>query len=140
MYKLVAIFSLRLYLHRHHCCIMIHFFLLSTHSADPTLTTENLMEVVRGVEDRWEDLGLTFVRYSEKQKIHHLYHSDHQKMEALINHYVRHYPTPSWNRIASVLENMKLRRLAKAVTTKYVRGMWLGVPLVSGGYILMCIF
>ena len=127
--------------YRYHCCAMVVFFLLSPHPADPTITTENLMEVVRGVESRWEDLGnKLFVRRSERQNIQRLYQSDHQKMEAIINHYVRHYPTSSWSEVASALEMMNLRQLAKVVTTKYVRGMWLGVPLASGGYILMCIF
>ena len=121
-----------------HCCTMVHFFLLSPHPADPTLTTENLMEMLKGVEDRWEELGykLCFpygVRGSEMQKIRLLYHSDHQRMEALINHYMRHYPLRSWKRVASALEEMQLPQLAEVVTTKYVRGMWQGLPLASGG-------
>ena len=117
---------------------MAHFFLLSPHPADPTLTTENLMEVVRGMEGRWKDLGMNLVRYSEIQEIRRLYRSDHQKMEALINHYVRHYPTRSWMRVASALKAIELPQLAEVVITKYVRGMWQGVPLASGGYIQMC--
>ena len=109
---------------------MVPFFLLSPHPADPTLTTENLMEVLRGVEHRWEDLAVYLVRYSQLQEIQRLYQSDHQKMKALINHYVKHYPTPSWNQVVFALELVKLRRLAKVVTTKYVRGIWLEVPLV----------
>ena len=120
---------------------MVLFFLLSSHPADPTLTNENLMEVVRGVESCWKDLSDKLgVRSSEDQNIQQLYHSDRQKMEALVNHYVKHYPTHSWNKVADALEKMQLPQLAEVVTTKYVRGMWLGVPLASGGYILMCIF
>ena len=92
------------------------------------------MEVVRGAEDRWKDLSdKLIVRYSEVQKLQLLYQSDHQKMEALINHYVRHYPFRSWKKVASALEEMQLPQLAEMVTTKYVRGMWQGLPLVSGG-------
>ena len=92
------------------------------------------MELVNGVEHRWKELSDTLgVRSSEDQKIRRLYRSDHQKMEALINHYVRHYPTRSWKKVASALKNMKLPQLAKVVTTKYVRGMWQGLPLTSGG-------
>ena len=113
---------------------MVHFFLLSPHSADPTLTTENAMEMVRGVESRWKDLGNgLYVRESEKQRIQHLYWSDHQRMEALINHYVRHYPLRSWKEVANALEKMQLPQLAEVVTTKYVRGMWQGLPLASSG-------
>ena len=107
-----------------HCCTMVLFFLLSPYPADPTLTTENLMEVVRGVESRWKDLSSKLpVRYSEKQKIRRLYQSDHQKMEALVKHYVRYYPFHSWKDVSSALEEMQLPQLAEAVTTKYVRGM-----------------
>ena len=82
------------------------------------------MEVVRGVEGRWEDLGKElFVRYSERQKIPHLYQSDHQKMEAFIKHYVKHHPSRSWKAVSSALERMNLPQLAEVVTTKYVRGM-----------------
>ena len=103
---------------------MVRFFLSSPHLADPTVTTENLMEVVRGVENRWDNLSNQLgVRYSEIQKIQLLYQSDHQKMEALINHYVRHYPLHSWKGVASALERMDLPQLAEVVTTKYVRGM-----------------
>ena len=120
---------------------MVLFFLLSPHPADPTLTTENLMEVVRGIEGRWEDLGsnlcsgriLRGVRRSETEKIRHLYQSDHQKMEAIIKHYVKHYPSRSWKGVSSALERMELPQLAEVVTTKYVRGMWQGWPLASGG-------
>ena len=116
---------------------MVHFFLLSPHPADPTLTTENLMELVNGVEHRWEELGnaLCFpcVRVSEVQKIRHLYQSDHQRMEALLNHYVRHYPLRCWKEVASAMERMELPQLAEVVTTKYVRGMWQELPLASSG-------
>ena len=99
------------------------------------------MEVVRGVEGRWEDLGYELgVRHSERQKIKFLYQSNHQKMEAIIKHYVRYCPSRSWKQVASELERMKLPQLAEVVTTKYVRGMWQGWPLASGGYLQMCIF
>ena len=82
------------------------------------------MEVVRVVESRWEDLGDKFVlRYSERQKIRHLYQSDHLKMDALIKHYVQQYPFHSWKEVYGALERMNLPQLAEVVNTKYVRGM-----------------
>ena len=81
------------------------------------------MKVVRGLEDRWEDLSDELaVRYSQKEEIQRLYQNDHQRMEALINHYVRHKPTCSWKEVASALEEMELPQLAEVVTTKY--GTW----------------
>ena len=99
------------------------------------------MEVVKGVEDRWNDLSYQLlVRDSEKKKIQRLYRSDHQKMEAIIEHYVKHYPLRSWKNVSSALEEMNLPQLAEVVTAKYVRGMCQGWPLASGGYLQMCIF
>ena len=89
------------------------------------------MEVVRGVEGRWEDLGKKLcgrliprgVRHSEMEKIWHFYQSDHQRLEAIIKHYVRYCPSRSWKDVSSALERMQLTQLAEVVTTKYVRGM-----------------
>ena len=87
--------------------------MLSPHPADPTLTTDNLMEVVKEVEHRWRDLslklGLPFYGLSG--------------MAEVVDEYVRRYPTPSWKQVATVLQEMKLDKLADEVTTKYVRGM-----------------
>ena len=97
--------------------------MLSPHPADPTLTTDNLMEVVKEVEHRWEDLGhkLGFLKLNgqlvdvECEEIH--------GMADLVDEYVRRYPTPSWKWVATTLQGMELDKLADEVTTKYVRGM-----------------
>ena len=87
--------------------------MLSPHPADPTLTTDNLMEAVKEVEHHWEDLGdklgLPFYQLSG--------------MADVVDQYVRRYHTPSWKQVATVLQEMKLDKLADEVTTKYVRGM-----------------
>ena len=44
-------------------------------------------------------------------------------MADVVDEYVRHYPTPSWKKVATALQEMKLDKLADDVTTKYVRGM-----------------
>ena len=97
--------------------------MLSPHPADPTLTTDNLMEVVKEVEHRWEDLGhnLGFPKVDgqlidvDSKEIH--------GVAAVVDEYVRRYPGPSWKQVSRVLERMKLDKLADEVTTKYVRGM-----------------
>ena len=101
--------------------------MLSPHPADPTLTTDNLMEVVKEVEHHWEDLGLklglrpsvTLVGIQligvDGEEIH--------RMPDVVDEYVRRYPTPSWKGVATVLQMMGLDKLADEVTTKYVRGM-----------------
>ena len=35
---------------------------------------------------------------------------------------MRRYPTPSWKKVATALQEMKLDKLADEVTTKYVGG------------------
>ena len=99
--------------------------MLSPHPADPTLTTDNLMEVVKEVKHRWKylgsELGLRKVFLSDQligvdgKGIH--------GMADVVDEYVRHHPTPSWKGVAAALQEMKLDKLADEVTTKYVRGM-----------------
>ena len=97
--------------------------MLSPHPADPTLTTDNLMEVVKEVEHHWEDLrrelGLpTLYGYGTKWQL-----SGVHGMADVVDEYVRHHPTPSWKQVATVLQEMEIDKLADEVTTKYVRGM-----------------
>ena len=93
--------------------------MLSPHPADPTLTTGNLMEVVKEVEHHWRDLG-------DKLGLPMYLGLDMYRLSGMVDvvdAYVRRYPTPSWKQVATVLQEMKLDKLADEVTTKYVRGM-----------------
>ena len=89
--------------------------MLSSHPADPTLTTDNLMEVVKEVEHRWlelrDKLGLPRYRLGV------------DGIAGVVYEYVRRYHTSSWKKVATALQEMKLDKLADEVTTKYVRGM-----------------
>ena len=96
--------------------------MLSPCPADPTLTTDSLMEVVKEVEHHWEDLGDVLdlrTQYIDGQ----WQLSGVHRMADVLDEYVRHYPTPSWKKVAIALQEMKLDKLADEVTTKYVRGM-----------------
>ena len=86
--------------------------MLSPHPADPTLTTDNLTEVVKEVEHRWYDLG-----HKLGLPISQLH-----GMADVVDEYVRRHPTPSWKKVATALQRMKLDKLADEVGTKYVRG------------------
>ena len=98
--------------------------MLSPHSADPTLTTDNLMEVVKGVEHCWRNLSLIFgVPESRRREISSLCHSDQHRMQALADHYTTHHPNPSWYAVAAALQRMGLHKQADEVTTKYIKGM-----------------
>ena len=104
-----------------------HFIpsLLPSHPADPTLTTENLMEVVQGVERQWEDLaGKLFVQRKKIDKIIALHRTNVVSMEKVLKEYVRYTPDHNWEEVASALKEMGLHQQADTVTTKYVRGIW----------------
>ena len=98
--------------------------MLSPHPADPTLTTDNLMEVVKGVEHCWWDLGDRLdVPDSKSEELRRLYRHDHHRMEAVLDYYVKYYPAPSWKKFTGVLQGEGLHKQANEVTTKYVKGM-----------------
>ena len=98
--------------------------MLSPHpAADPTLNSDNLMEVVKEVEDRWEDLGVWLnVPRSKRVEIRSLYQSAHHRMEAVVDYYVRYHPTPSWKGVAGALQRVNFHKQANLVTTNYVKG------------------
>ena len=97
--------------------------MLSPHPADPAFTIDNLMEVVKEVEHRWEELGSKLVPPSKLGNIKRLYKTNHLRMEAVVDYYVKYHYDSSWTRVAAALQEMELHKLADEVTTKYVRGM-----------------
>ena len=99
---------------------------------DPTLTTSNMLSVLRGVEERWEELGEWLlvslsVWWSKRNEIRQLHHTSTDRIGALINFFIRYHYAPSWQRTVSALQRMGLQDLADMVTTKYVRGRQLQV-------------
>ena len=91
--------------------------------ADPTLTTSNMLSVLSGVEERWEELGRSLdVGQSKRDEIKQHHRSSTDRMKALTTFIIRYHYTPSWQRIASSLQWMGLHDLADVVTTRYVRG------------------
>ena len=102
------------------------YLVLSSHLADPTLTIDNLIEVMKEEKHRWKDLArklglsafdISFVMHG---------------MEDVADEYVRRYPTPSWKQVALALQEMELHKLADEVTTKYVRGINMTVTVYYG--------
>ena len=82
------------------------------------------MEVVKDVNHRWFDLGFWLgVPDSKREEIRSLYQSDHHRMEAVVDYYIRYHPTPSWKRVAEALQWENLYKPADEVTGKYVKGM-----------------
>ena len=97
--------------------------MLSSHPADPTLTTDKLMEVVKEVQHRWEELGHSLKMGLILSKLKGLYQSDHLRMEAVVDYYLKYHPTPSWRDVAVALRNLGLHKETDSITTRYVRGM-----------------
>ena len=98
--------------------------MLSPHPADPTLTTDNLMEVAKEVEHCWEELGRHLVVPETKMKnIKGLYETNHLRMEAMVDYYVKYNPFSSWKDFGTTLQAMELHKLVDEVTTKHVTGM-----------------
>ena len=91
----------------------IIFPVLSPLLADPTLTSDNLIEVMKDKKHHWKDLAHKLGVF--KLSMH--------GMEDVVDEYARRYPTPSWKNVVLALQEMKLPKLADEVTTKYVRGM-----------------
>ena len=82
------------------------------------------MEVVQGVERRWEDLADNlWVRYKKKEEIKTLHLSDVVSMEEVVKDYVKYKPDRSWWDVAWALQEMGLHQQADTVTTKYIRGI-----------------
>ena len=84
------------------------------------------MEVVKGLERQWEDLagaGKLYVPSEKIAEIKSTNHNDIQRMEAVVDHFVRYYPYRSWDCVASALREMGLHQLGDVVIAKYVRGI-----------------
>ena len=75
------------------------------------------------VEHHWEDLGLKLGFSTLNRRLIGVDGKEIHGMADVVDEYVRHYHTPSWKQVATVLQRMKLDKLADEVTTKYVRGM-----------------
>lgn len=79
------------------------------------------MEVVKEVERRWEDLGHWLgLPLSKRVEIRRLYQSNHHRMEAMVDYYVRS-PTASWRAVTRTLQSKNLYKQADE-TAKYVKG------------------
>ena len=98
------------------------YLVLSSHLADPTLTTDNLIEVMKEEKYHWTNLAVKLG----------VWNSGMHGMEDVVDEYVRRYPTPSWKQVALALQEMNLHNLADEVTTKYVRGMNVTVTVYYG--------
>lgn len=82
------------------------------------------MVVMKGAEHHWWNIAFQLrVLPSKRQEIDNHYQSDCHKMEAMVDHYIKFYPTTSWKDVSETLQQMRLHKQADEVATKYVKGM-----------------
>ena len=96
-------------------------YVLCSTLSDPTLTTHNVMEMVKRVSYSMLQSVLS-VSIKKQFEIHTQYQSDDQRSEALIFHTISTHPCLSWNRLASGLLGLGYSEAAAEVTKKYVKG------------------
>ena len=98
----------------------IHIHLLCL-SSDPTLTTHNVVEMMKGVGYYMLHHVLN-VPYDKWYEIGGQYQSEEQQCEALIAHVLSTHPCMSWRLIARELQQWRYSEAAAEVTRKYVKG------------------
>ena len=97
------------------------FMTLFCLSSDPTLTTHNVMEMVKEVPYNMLQHVLN-VSLNKRLKILTQYQSDEQRSEALISHAISTHPCLSWNLLTNGLQQYGHSKAAAEVTKKYVKG------------------
>ena len=90
-------------------------------SSDPTLTTHNVVEMMKGVE--YSNLRYVLnAPYDKWREIRDQYQSNEQRSEALTAHVLSTHPCMSWSQLAGELQRWWHRKAAAEVTRKYVKG------------------
>ena len=88
-------------------------------SSDPTLTTHNVTEMVKGVSYSTLRFVLDVSLY---KRIDDQYQSDEQRSEALVAHAVLTHPCLTWKGLSTKLQRWGKSEAAAEVTRKYVKG------------------
>ena len=106
------------------CTIFRPIFFLFCLPSDATLTTHNVVEMMKGIGGKYDNdlyrvLSVTHDKWNE---ISSQYQSQQQAHEALIAHAISTHPCLSWKRIACRLQRDGLYAAAAEVTRKYVKG------------------
>ena len=89
-------------------------------SSDPTLTTHNVTEMVKGVSYGLL-LNVLDVSLEKWNEINDQYQSDEQRSEVLVAHVVLTHPCLTWKRLSTNLQRWNSEAAAE-VTRKYVKG------------------
>ena len=113
-----------------HNIVYLLFSSLSSPSAcvspsDPTLTVENVTEVM-GEVGNWERVGCELgVPHSKRQEIKQLSTSDREKSQSLGRYWVTNAPGASWEELGNALYKNGEETAAAMVKQYLPKGMWI---------------
>ena len=91
--------------------VYVHVFCFSCVFPEPSLTPENLSNVLDIMEDGlWEEFShYVNIPNSEREKIKTQYSSDRECKKAVIDSFISTHPAPSWILLAYALYRMGLK-------------------------------
>ena len=90
---------------------------------DPSLTTDNVVEELREVEEEWRELGnQLYIPESKREDIAVTHHSDSDRLRAVLEYWIQTSPCPSWKLLVLALEWIDMFTLAKHIRDKYCGG------------------
>lgn len=92
----------------------------SSLSSDPTLTSANVMEIVKKIHYP----ALNFIFDVPPNKIYTQYDSTDEYKEALIYHALQTHPCLTWKRLSKKLHSYGYSGAAAEVSRKFLKGQW----------------
>ena len=98
------------------CCCLVHQFLPSLFSPDPSLTAENVSSVLGTLRDWRTVSGVLSVPLSREQIIETTFSTETARRQAAVDSWLRYSPTASWTWLAGQLYSWKERTALEAVS------------------------
>ena len=95
---------------------MISQFLPQSYVTEPTLTCENILEVLKSVAPKnWDDLAFALrVPVSKRDQITQQFRTPEQKREALVTYWLQVVPDACWEMLAGALYFWKYDKAVEA--------------------------
>ena len=82
----------------------------------PALTVENIMVALRGIEGRWDDIGIKFfVPWQIRQEIRSQHSTDSECLKAIVLYVLTLHPRSSWRCIIDALHRMEEHQVAERI-------------------------
>ena len=82
----------------------------------PALTVENIMAALRGIEERWNDIGgWLYVPGEIRQEIRSQHSTDSDRLRAVILYVLTLHPRSSWRCVIRALHEMREHQVAERI-------------------------